>query len=300
MIDSTDEPVALPTGVKGAVFAVTDFIGRSRQGQRLLLKLVDVAQSSMGLGNYDDSLKRTGERRLIDSLAQSLGPLTALDIGAHHGTWSMEVLKRSSRNRVIAVEPDPQSFKTLEANLGGSLRSFAVNAGVGTEDGEGTLFIDDSNSQLSTLLSGMADRIPEGRKDGSHSEVQVHVTQLHTLLERLVADSFIESPKEVNVIKIDTEGFELPILRQVTEQLPDSVSAIQFEFNTHALAQGQLIDDFQKVLGSRYHLFRLAPRRLIHRRDLSFSAANSAGFSNWVAAKDDLAAQLVDLYQRQR
>ena len=297
MKDASTSPVALPTGLKEMLLRVSDSFGGGHWGQRTLMKLTEVAQSSMGVGNYDDTLNRTGERRLISSLNSTLGPLTVVDIGAHHGLWSLAVLAESPDNRVLAVEPDPQAFAALSSNLSDSSQAHLLNVGISNDDAVKTLHIDSTNSQLSTLLPELLERTPETLVIDHGSSVPVSVVRFDSLLKNALEIGFFSQLDDINFIKIDTEGFEFPILEQVVASLGASVPAIQFEFNSHALAQGQLIDDFAKLLGARYQLFRLAPRRLIPRSDLSFSAANVAGFSNWVAIVQDLASQIQDRYK---
>jgi FkbM family methyltransferase len=284
--------------IKESLLDLFDHLGSTRRGQRLLLKTVEVAQSSMGIGNYDDSLRRTGELKLVSALAQVLGPLTAIDIGAHHGAWSQAFRSNSARNRVIALEPDPISFGVLQAALPPSSNVLLINSAVSDKDGEQLLFIDRTNSQLSTLLPSMLSRVPESSRESAQAETSVHVMRLSSMLNEAIASGFIESLNDVNLIKVDTEGLEFPIMQQIIEEFGSRCPAIQFEFNSHALASGQLIDDFGQLLGGNFVLFRLAPRRLISRTDLSFSAANVAGFSNWVALHRHICEQVVRHYRR--
>src|SRR5262249_61156029 len=39
-----------------------------------------------------------------------------LDVGAHHGFYAVEALRRYPRSTVIAVEPDPGACRAIEAN----------------------------------------------------------------------------------------------------------------------------------------------------------------------------------------
>ena len=298
MSESSTDPVRLPHGLKESVLKFVDVIGGTRWGQRSLLKFTEIAQASMGAGNYDDTLQRTGELRLIAAINKAVGPITAIDIGAHHGAWSLAVLANSAQNKVVALEPDPRSFTSLSEAVSALPQVFAINAGVSDQDGEQTLFVDQGNSQLSTLLPAMLQRVPESTQGLDQAEVTVHVKRMSSVLEEAISDGFITSGDQVNFIKIDTEGLEFPILQQVINVFDSSCPAIQFEFNSHALASGQLIDDFRKILGEKFKLFRLAPRKLIPRSDLSFSAANAAGFSNWVALHRSISQKVEVAYRK--
>lgn len=298
MSESSTDPVGLPQGLKESILKFVDIIGGTQWGQRSLLKFTEVAQSSMGSGNYDDTLQRTGELKLISAVNKVVGPITAIDIGAHHGAWSLAVLNNSRHHKVVALEPDPRSFTSLSDAVWGLPQVYAINTGVSDQDGEQTLFVDQANSQLSTLLPSMLRRVPESTQGSHPVEVIVHVKRLSSVLEDAASHGFITSANQVNFIKIDTEGLEFLIVKQVIELFASSCPAIQFEFNSHALASGQLIDDFGQTLGEEYELFRLAPRKLIPRADLSFSAANAASFSNWVALDRRIAQAVVNAYRK--
>lgn len=276
---------------------VVDRFGKSHWGQRSLLKLTEIAQSSMGAGNYDHALLRTGETRLIAAVSSLFGPLTALDVGAHHGAWTSVLLKNSAHNKVIALEPDPQSFALLSAAVRDDSRAFLMNAAVGDHDGDQILFVDPGNSQLSTLLPSVLNRIPEYSTEEPPDQISVRTLRLETVLNEAVTNRFITSPSDVNLVKIDTEGFELAILKQSLAALAAQHLVVQFEFNSHALACGQFVDTFEEQIGESFQLFRLAPRRLIRKQDLSFSAANFAGFSNWAAIPSEIADRACYLYR---
>jgi FkbM family methyltransferase len=122
------------------------------------------------------------------------GLQTIVDIGAHVGTFTVWAALRSPRARILAVEPNPQTFAFLEQNIrdnGLHDRVIAVNAAVGAESGAGTLELVEHS--LGTRLA----RSGEGT-------VKVNVLTVQSLIDAAGLD-------EVDMLKIDCEGMEYEV-----------------------------------------------------------------------------------------
>ena len=298
MTQHSDEPVNLPIGAKELIIRSFDWIGGSRRGRRILLKTSELCQSSIGAGNYDDQFVRTGEKGLIAGLAKVCGSIFAVDIGAHHGTWTDLIIAQSPDNRVIALEPDPDSFAQLDQRVSKSPKILALNFAVGDSDGLASLYRDPHNSQLSTLLPQMLARVPESELELDGAAIKVQQRSLKAVLNIASESGFFENSESVNFIKMDTEGTEINIVSQVLTEIP-TCPAVQFEFNSHSLAQGIFVDDFLRLFRDHnFELFRLSPRSLVPYADLSFSHANVAAFSNWVALHSRIAGDVADNFAR--
>ena len=70
-------------------------------------------------------------------LAISGSVRVAVDIGANEGEWSY-LLSRCF-DHVIAVEPDPRAYQSLESSA--APNTLAVNAAASDSDGEATLYV---------------------------------------------------------------------------------------------------------------------------------------------------------------
>jgi FkbM family methyltransferase len=90
------------------------------------------------------------ELRLLPRLCR--GDETAIDVGANHGDYSA-ILVGLARD-VIAVEPNPDLVRVLEARLGDEIRRqrlHLVRGALGAEAGTARLFVPDAGSGLGSL-----------------------------------------------------------------------------------------------------------------------------------------------------
>lgn len=129
----------------------------------------------------------------------------AFDLGANLGDWALTVNSLAPECRVHCFEPSPRTVRTLRTNLAGRENLTVHHLGVG--DREGMLAFHDygDGSVMSSFLS----------REGSTGERAERVIDvpIGTL------DAFLEahSIASVDYAKIDTEGYEMPILRGAQE-----------------------------------------------------------------------------------
>lgn len=135
-----------------------------------------------------------------------------LDVGANAGAWTVLGSKVSGA-RTVAFEPLPETFQRLLANLEVNDLASLVNAyNVGLGEVPGILSFSTDRDSMNRVLLDV--------EDGQLS-VQIKV---HTIDGMVNADA--------TVMKIDVEGFELPVLKGATRQLSqDGLLAIILETN---------------------------------------------------------------------
>jgi len=135
--------------------------------------------------------------------------MTALDLGAHQGCYTLLAAKRVGRaGKVVAFEPSPRERRALRLNL---LLNWCDNVTVqatalGSEETEEVLHLVEGletgcNSLRAPVLAG-----------GTSRPVRVRVTRL----DRWLCDHKVE---HVDFIKLDVEGAELSVLRGAPELL---------------------------------------------------------------------------------
>lgn len=138
---------------------------------------------------------------------------TFVDIGANIGLYSLMARRRMSPDaRVLSFEPDPRTVRKLRQNLdfNDARNVTVIHGAVGAEDGKMTLFnIAEHNVGRNTLVASLA---------GSSASKGVTVP-VRPLLSYL-ADEGID---QIDVMKIDVEGFESEVLAPFLENAPRSI-----------------------------------------------------------------------------
>ena len=176
------------------------------------MRLTDAVKSFVGKG-YSlrwwnriffalTSFSNTPEDRLLRML--NMKGTTVYDIGAHIGTKTMLFAKKAER--VIAFEPNPESFSQLLSNMSEHhLKNvIAFNVGLGSRNEETTLVA----RAFSTATGSVSPLVCKTWKKGTYREWKV---KLRTL------DSFaLPSP---DLVKIDVEGHEYEVLEGMHETL---------------------------------------------------------------------------------
>lgn len=142
-----------------------------------------------GEQHFQDYLRKTGGEYQPKQRNRSLEYVTrwslAIDIGAHVGLWSRALVQRFKR--VVAFEPLAPLRACLERNVE-SPRLEIVPMALGNTHGAVALGYEGCNSGAARILPDQRGLVPLGRLDDFEFD-------------------------EVGYIKIDTEGFELEVLR---------------------------------------------------------------------------------------
>ena len=157
-----------------------------------------------GRGTLDERLLNgdfeSSELRFVESYLQA--GMTVLDIGAHHGLYSLLAAKRVGKNgRVRSFEPSPRECKFFRQNLrvnrcrNVQVESFAL----GSSAGRAELFLVEGAEDVCNSLRPPAAEV-------TTRKVTVEVRSL---------DEYLEQQKigKVDFIKLDVEGAELEVLR---------------------------------------------------------------------------------------
>lgn len=119
---------------------------------------------------------------LVDYILPASGKCF-VDVGASFGIWSLYVANRGFA--VASFEPCPDAFKILKANMAGFSGCMVYSCAVGEKDGVAKLAVSDYV------------------RSGSISDIGIDVSV--KCLDNIKL-------KNVGVIKVDTEGFEVPVL----------------------------------------------------------------------------------------
>ncbi len=147
-----------------------------------------------------------------------------VDIGANQGEFTLFAGRRMTTGRVIAFEPMPQMFAQLQENirLNSLTNVFAHNVALSNQKGSMTIHaaVDAVNEGLGTLYPGSGDFKVAGT-------VQVEVFDEVFQQQGL---------NRLDIIKMDVEGSELPVLRGAHDSLVRFHPVIMLELNRAAFA----------------------------------------------------------------
>jgi FkbM family methyltransferase len=128
-----------------------------------------------------------------------------IDVGANQGNYSIEALGFNPSIQIYAFEPHPITFNVLISKVEKRPNIVPVNMGMSASPGKLQLF-DYPTKDGSSHASLFQDVITELHGAGSAVSHEVSLTTL---------DNFVSSQDilEIALLKIDTEGNELEVLR---------------------------------------------------------------------------------------
>lgn len=145
----------------------------------------------------------------------------AFDIGANSGLISLPL--SLNFNKVIAFEPDPENFKKLTRNIALNKKNnlLAYEKGVGEKNQVAKLNIQRSIDGDGCINNGLS----------SFEDKNNQYVKLEKMIEMVTIDSFCEKKgiSDVNLIKIDTEGFEYYVLKGALKVLTKYHPVIFYE-----------------------------------------------------------------------
>lgn len=152
-----------------------------------------------------------------------------VDIGANVGVFSLYADRWARDVQLHCFEPNPQVHGMLEENLKHTQNAELYHVGLSDRDGELMLYQHPENTgEASTSF----------RHEGA-KKVPVPVVHAGRAFKEI-------GLKQVDVLKIDTEGAEVAILKALEDFLPD-VSVVMVEYHTEEdrIAIDSLMKDFQ-------------------------------------------------------
>ena len=243
----------------------------------IFLSLALNAKGYKNYGNFD----KTGEKKFINKINKDL--LFCIDIGANVGSYT-ELLLSETKAQIISFEPLPKAFNDLKKIEEKNLERLKVfNYAVG-----------ENNEFLELNYSNDKSEKASFTKDLDKLSFYEFEKNKKVKSEVITLDYFFKKnpylfPKNIDLIKIDTEGFELEVIKGAKETIKKKLPKyIQIEFNWHQLFKGQTLYKFSEFLKD-YELFQILPygNDLI-KVDPNRPETNIFHLSNFVYIKKDI------------
>lgn len=159
---------------------------------------------------------------------------TILDVGANDGGYAQSMLATGFDGAVVSFEPLCDAHAALEQAARGRA-NWHVMPRMALGDHEGRVRINIAGNSKSSSLLPMgfrhADAAPHSRYVGSEA---VDIRRLDAL-----TDTALDRARSVH-LKVDTQGFEMPVLRGATGLL-SRIASIQLELSLVPLYEGQAL-----------------------------------------------------------
>lgn len=226
----------------------------------------------LGILNYKND-RQSGEANFIKHQVSNIKTGVIFDVGANVGAYSKLIKKLNQHIEIFAFEPHPTTYQKLVSNV----KIYGVNTyNVGVGSIEGTLklydYANDDGSEHASLYKNVIEKI-------HHGESVCHEVKIISL------DAFAIEHKinSVSLLKIDTEGHELEVLKGFEAYIKaNKIDMIHFEFNEMNIASGVCFKDFWDILPN-YNFFRMLPDGLVEIKKYSPIFCEIYAYQNIVA-----------------
>lgn len=211
-------------------------------------KAVDRVLAQRGLAIRRVPLRASFERGLTD-LLRATEVEAVIDVGANTGQFG--VLLRSEcgfTGTIVSVEPTPAEVERLRATSAGDPRWHVEAVAISAMGGPQTLH-QFGDSQFNSLLDASPEGVDYNATLGRPTDVAVPSITLADLLTTCEPLDGVALDRVV--LKLDTQGYDLHILRSAPEVL-DGIAAVAMEVPLIELYEGSFtLDETLEVL--RHH-----------------------------------------------
>jgi FkbM family methyltransferase len=175
-------------------------------------------------------------RDYLADIRQLVGvPTVLLDVGANEGQSVVEFRRAFPQVQIHCFEPFPAAFERLKATASLYPGVQVNHTAVGAKRGEASLFVN-VHSVTNSLLPATG-QAREFSDQPEATQNQGHVTVPVTTLDDYCTGLGIA---QIDLLKIDTQGFELPVLTGGRGLLAaKQVRAVLLELNLAPMYEGQ-------------------------------------------------------------
>lgn len=186
----------------------------------------------------------SNETKFLKRYAKVIDGGAVFDIGANFGNYAHAVRSFCPNSRIVCFEPQPKTFLRLEANC----PDFEVERIALAERTGKAVLHELAGKESSPVASLSAETLTAHGAAGQSFEVEVETVDSYCQRKGIEA---------IRLMKIDTEGHDLDVLRGASAMLKGGrIDIVEFEFIPANMYTGAHFYLFVEILDG-YDLFRL-------------------------------------------
>lgn len=240
--------------------------------------LYHAAIKGMGVLNYKNDYL-SGEDGFLKKFLKGKKNPVVFDVGANVGRYAQMILKYNNTTEIHCFEPHPSTFKKLENTFNSTQRKQVNLNNLGVGNQTSTLELYDYEATDGTSHASIYKDVIETLHAKKAIAVKIDVIDLN---------SYITSNQisQIDLLKIDTEGNELNVLKGLGDQLNNgTIQAIHFEFIEMNIISKSSFKEFWDIL-AEFELYRLLPRgKMIRINEYIALECEIYAFQNIIALK---------------
>jgi FkbM family methyltransferase len=256
--------------------------GRSRRLVNLAVKVRNQADAVIRARMADGIVgTENGEQLLIDLVAPQADRF--VDIGANVGNWTLAFLAKCGKPASgYLFEPSPIAYQLLKQAVAKSSNQDGVSLEIVCQA------LGDCAGEISFYVEPCAGETSSFVKSHTHRDAKMIKVVVGTLDDELEKRTI----EDVDIVKIDAEGFDCKILRGAANAITrQAFGVIQFEYNGPWAKVGDtLYSAIHLLTRSGYEVF-LLKRNGLYRFDYDLYG-EFFGYSNFVAVSPRYATTL--------
>ena len=175
--------------------------------------------------------------------------INVIDIGGHKGETINFFLKNFNVNKIYVFEPNHRLFETLIRKFTNQ-NTFIFNYGVGFQNEKKILNISiDSASSTINKINTNTDYYKRKKKFLSFGNKKPYFVGTQKIKVINLSEFLLNKESKIDILKIDTEGYELNILKGINKEDFKKIKLIYFEHHYDLMiSKGYKFSDINKLL----------------------------------------------------
>ncbi len=156
-------------------------------------------------------------------------PINVIDIGSHKGEYISSIKKKFKINRIYGFEPNKEIYEILSNKYKNQKNIFLYNYGISVNSGE--VFLNKNIESSSSSINELNTKSKYYNKKYlllNFLNLKEVTTKVKINVIRLDQFMVENSIKQVELLKIDTEGFEFNVIKSLGEKI-SKIKMIHFE-----------------------------------------------------------------------